>query len=1346
MILFCLVYNYSQVYTPPYSNSFDNPGDTIGWNHYALFGTDDWEMGIPNSYTFTSAHSSPNVWLTNLTGSYAANSTRALETPYFNLSDTTKNLYFSFYHKRRSNGSTGCYVEYTTNAGSNWSMLVNSGSQSAGWQTTSGFSGSQYSTFLHSTMSLKFLEGLSQDSVKFRFKYYTSSDNQAGWMIDDFGIFEEYNNLVAKQGDSIVGINSVFTEFTVNSTYTFQQNYSTTYNIQSDFYFSTDLIIDPSDIFLGSVNTYTAGSSSNWSNTFNLPSGLSAGTYYILYDMDVLNVFDEVNEMDNSSYAVMIIDSLYSMPYRTDFDTTALIWNNLADGSISTWKKGDPNGWHVEDPRSGANAWVSGEAINGYNNYLESPYLDFSNSANNVLCFWYRNSQNSWFSPSHKIQFSDTTSSTISFPQYVSDFDYTIPHSRLYTWDCHCKDISTHDGYKSVKVRFTGSGNIEPNNVNQTLIDDIYIGSPKPDIAIEGLKKNRFTKTTSTLDTLRYYLFNSGLANLQSTTTKFYWSNDSILDVGDILLGNKIEPVLADTAFSETYFAFSKPTNAIGQYYILYKADALDEVVEMREYDNEGYFEIYQGNQEALPYYNDFESNINGWDHNSTLGKDNWMWATPQGSILDTAFSGLKAFITSDTGMVSRNSRMHLLTPLFDLTQLQNPVLEFDLKTDLYDNSVLKSGCNIMYSIDGGAKWNLLDTADQSFKLMYYQIFFESISGNDIFDSNGSSDYEVETLYGKNLKTFHTENKYYGRDYEENYHYVLNISHLQTFDNIRFMIVFANSDQNVEGILLDNFSIKEAEIDLAVNSFDELLAHHNDYRIHHIVKIKNDNNYKSNASSVNVYCSVDSIFDAQDHMCGGFILESLRPYQNTTAIINLFAPANFGSYNYLILNIDPNDNNIESDESNNLISIKLNMDTSEYFEYPVLFDFNDHEINGWSWYNDGGQYHGHRFRHELVPFDPVRVGHSGEWFLDPIDQLGYSVNLNNYPSYYLETPTFDFSTKMNPYLEFDFLCAGSTQSSSSQGGNLQYSLDGGMTWEVVPIVNGTSDQNWYNMTSISSLNGEPGWAFNTQWYHAKKDLSFLSLTPNVKFRYRFKSKARYSSTAPQGFRLDNFTISCDEVTKLTPISICEGDSILIFNSYQNSEGNYMDTLIGSNGLDSLVLQQLYLFNSPLVSIDSFSQEIVCVYSNDLALPNAQPVGGNYTLNGDTIQIFSPSHLYAGSYDVIYVFSDTNSCIITDTASIQISECAGIESIHRNPSYSVFPNPNYGQFTISTTNADNDELSIEVYDVSSRLVYQNEMTHHENKFNISIPNCSSGIYYLKLRVNDNLVHSQKILIR
>lgn len=1131
-----LLTTYSQI-SVPYSNFFESSLDSAGWQHYATTGVDDWACGIPSGIYFNSAFSGVSAWKTKLNGSFSSSSTRYLETPDFDLTNTSVDYAFIFMNKRHSNLSTTKYsIEYSTDSGASWNILFNSGAQSKNWQPATGFS-TNMTSWSEAVTSLSWLQG---QVVRFRFKCYSGSGATGdGFMIDDFKIQEAYYNIAATTSDTIKNLNKYFSSFQVIYDFNFSNQYSTSYPFSIEFYFSSDPILDITDPLIGTQSFNASATLTDISKTLPLPPDLNAGYYYIFYNLDATNSVAESNELDNINYTVLKIDTIYAGGHSSSFE-------NGLDEFVTVplplpqqnWTLGDPNAWHIEDARYGENAWLVPTTLSS-SQYLETPYVDLSATTNTTICFWYRNSRSSSVTGPLNVYLKTPAfdQPTITYPLFSGSGTVStqLPPPRHYYWDCYCKNIPGADGELSTKFRLTGYGEGSPVDLDKTGIDDIYIGSAKPDAAIQCFTEDRFTSTIFTQDTIRYLFFNAGLSDMIGTTTSFYWSTDSLFDSGDLFLGSNTEPWMDDTTFVWRNFAYTKPSNAAGTYYLFYLLDADSLIDEMREYDNLGYFIIHQEATENLPYFNDFESVSPGWRHRASLGTDEWVLSTPQKTHMNQAFSGTSAFMTNDTGIVSPKSRMHLFTPIFNLTELYHPVMEFDLLAHFYGvdgyNAWSSNMGNIMYSTDGGATWTVLDTSGtSSFKRLYYRMNYDSISGADEIDDASKS----VLLYGKDLPMFRTQIDYQARNYDDNTHYVIDLAYLGNKEQIQFMFVYANHNAPMEGVMLDNFEITEKRTDLKIADTKGLLASASDSRIKLFFKVSNDENYISDSTSVELYCSIDSTLDASDVLIHTEPIPEIMPYYKDVVVIDRPAPANYGIYNYLIYHIDPDNLNTESDELNNTGYFALNMDSSANYAYPVQFDFDDEYIDGWTWYHDStGSFHHHTFRHQTLIKEPSISAQDGQWFLDPIDINDYSSSVSQYPRYFLESPSFDFANLAEIHMSFDFLCIGKA-GVSSEGGNMEYSTDGGMTWQLLSFSQDPYAVNWYNLSSVNSLSNQPGWNTNN-WSTASYNLSFLAGESHVRFRFKFRAQAHSNVLSPIGFRLDNFQIeatTCDLKTSV----------------------------------------------------------------------------------------------------------------------------------------------------------------------------------------------------------------------
>jgi hypothetical protein len=80
---------------------------------------------------------------------------------------------------------------------------------------------------------------------------------------------------------------------------------------------------------------------------------------------------------------------------------------------------------------------------------------------------------------------------------------------------------------------------------------------------------------------------------------------------------------------------------------------------------------------------------------------------------------------------------------------------------------------------------------------------------------------------------------------------------------------------------------------------------------------------------------------------------------------------------------------------------------------------------------------------------------------------------------------------------------------------------------------------------------------------------------------------------------------------------------------------------------------------------------------------------------------------------------------------------------------IYPNPSNGEFTISfdsDVNGSDNEVKIDIYDLSGRLVYNNRFENRFDRFNqtLSLSNLKSGVYIANISQGQN-VTSHKIII-
>lgn len=200
-------------------------------------------------------------------------------------------------------------------------------------------------------------------------------------------------------------------------------------------------------------------------------------------------------------------------------------------------------------------------------------------------------------------------------------------------------------------------------------------------------------------------------------------------------------------------------------------------------------------------------------------------------------------------------------------------------------------------------------------------------------------------------------------------------------------------------------------------------------------------------------------------------------------------------------------------------------------------------------------------------------------------------------------------------------------------------------------------------------------------------------------------------------------------------AICQGDSILLFEHFQSTSGTYYDSLKTINGCDSILSISLIVNALPNVSIANFDPDTICNNANAISLPVGYPVGGNYIGLGVSLGEFVPTIASIGSHNIIYTYSDSNSCVNSDTTVIIVNICLGVDNVGTDFGISIYPNPNTGQFTIEKPSNLKKEVQLRLLDSNSKLIQEKVIPKGKQGVEMDFKNYSEGIYYLHLIIND-----------
>ena len=85
--------------------------------------------------------------------------------------------------------------------------------------------------------------------------------------------------------------------------------------------------------------------------------------------------------------------------------------------------------------------------------------------------------------------------------------------------------------------------------------------------------------------------------------------------------------------------------------------------------------------------------------------------------------------------------------------------------------------------------------------------------------------------------------------------------------------------------------------------------------------------------------------------------------------------------------------------------------------------------------------------------------------------------------------------------------------------------------------------------------------------------------------------------------------------------------------------------------------------------------VVCITDAPLTLSGGSPAGGIYSGTGVTSATFNPSTAGTGIWNIVYTYTDVNTCSDTAIQSIAVDVCTGITQLTvDNEQLTIFPNP------------------------------------------------------------------------
>ena len=152
----------------------------------------------------------------------------------------------------------------------------------------------------------------------------------------------------------------------------------------------------------------------------------------------------------------------------------------------------------------------------------------------------------------------------------------------------------------------------------------------------------------------------------------------------------------------------------------------------------------------TFPYVEDFEAGsawTTGGPTNSIGAVVNsWSWGTPAKTVINTAGSGSKCWVTGGlTGSAyPSGERSYVLSPCFDFSSIVHPYVQFLI---WWESEYKYDGTNLQYTINGGTNWINVGTNSDPVNCMNTNWYnYGQISNIGSYANNGITYPSVATV------------------------------------------------------------------------------------------------------------------------------------------------------------------------------------------------------------------------------------------------------------------------------------------------------------------------------------------------------------------------------------------------------------------------------------------------------------------------------------------------------------------------------------------------------------------------------------------------------------------------
>jgi hypothetical protein len=1016
------------------------------------FNSDSWfiDMAGPSGY-------SGDVWV---------------ESPVFNLTGLSSPLLQMDIKYQLYTANNPIIVQYSLNGGTSWITLGTSADPN--WYNQTNYWGNNDASPVNiwTTMQRSLCSIVGQACVKFRVttsSFYYSANNSK-FAFDNFAIIDQADVSVAAivapfSNGCLYSATQVATISVYNASCGPISNVPVEFEVKRDNVVIATLTgIVPGPIPVAGAVNYT------FSGTFDMiPLGLYTIKGYSEYPGDL-------NQTNDTAYTTINIiqPKISTFPYLQDFNLNAGNWlpgkSNLANNNRNFVYGAVP---YLGGAQGNGNSfYLNMTDASGYNGdvWVESPVFDFSNNTRPVLSMNIKYELYTGNNPV-LVQYSINgggswaTLGTSSDPIWYNQTNYWGNNngSPLNNWIFVGKELCNLSGEPCVKFRITTSSYYYSANASRFAFDNFAISEGTNDdleaIEIVNPQAGKCTGFTST-EPISIVIQNNTCRPLTNIPIELVMTGAGAATINEVMPG----PV---PRFGRYKYTFTSTVNmsAVGTYTLTATTGTTPTVRDTFPGNNSKSAIFTNVPINTYPYIADFNAGNQGWA-SGTSSTGPRVFRRGTFNYLNGNEANGDSWYIDMAGPNGYSGDVWVESPVFNLTGLTSPILQMDIKYQLYTGN---NPLIVQYSLNGGTSWTLLGTsADPDW---YNQ--------TNYWGNNDASPVLAWTPVQRSLCSLVGQTCIKFRVITNSYYYSANSSK------------FA----------FDNFVIREG-IDVGATAIIAPVSSGCLY----------SNTQQATISVYNTGCAAVSNIPVEfkvkrDGVDIATLVGIVPGPLAAASSVNYTFPTTFdmlpvGVYTFKAYTAYLADIN----NTNDTVIGSLTVLQPRIVSYPYLQDFN---IDNGYWLAGKSNLanNNRNFTYGVVPYLGGAQGNGNSFYLNMTDASGYNGDV------WVESPVFNLTGLTSPILKMDVKYELYTGNNAVI---VQYSTNGGTSWTTL----GTStDPNWYNQTNYFGNNlGSP----INNWVKVQRNLCSLAGLACVKFRIS-TSSFYYSSNASR-FAFDNFEI------------------------------------------------------------------------------------------------------------------------------------------------------------------------------------------------------------------------------